>query len=189
VFSWDETEFKIPPRLNLQVWDADHFSADDFLGSLTLDLTRFPRGAKSSNKCSMNLASGEEDSECSDVPMVSLFKQRRIKGWWPFTAKSDQDELEITGKVEAEISLLTVEDAEKNPAGIGRDEPDPLEKPNRPDTSFVWFMNPLKSLRYLICSRFKWLIIKIVIVVVLMALVVLFIYSSPSWLMKKIIGV
>nr|CAB3264595.1 otoferlin [Phallusia mammillata] len=186
MFSWDETEFKMPPRLNLQVWDADHFSADDFLGSLTLDLTRMPRGAKSANKCSLNLASEEEDS--SDVPMVSLFKQRRIKGWWPFTAKNNEDELEITGKLEAEITLMTAEEAEKNPAGLARDEPDPLEKPNRPDTSFVWFMNPLKSLRYLICARFKWLIIKVFILLLLIALLVLFIYSSPSWLMKKILG-
>jgi hypothetical protein len=26
VFSWDETISKIPPRLDLQVWDADSFS-------------------------------------------------------------------------------------------------------------------------------------------------------------------
>ena len=33
------------------------------------------------------------------------------------------------GKVEAEIHLLTKDEAEKNPAGLGRNEPDPLEKP------------------------------------------------------------
>ena len=33
------------------------------------------------------------------------------------------------GKVEAEFMLLTVEEAEKNPAGLGREEPDALEKP------------------------------------------------------------
>ena len=33
MFSWDETEFKLPPILKLQVFDADHFKADDFLGN------------------------------------------------------------------------------------------------------------------------------------------------------------
>lgn len=33
------------------------------------------------------------------------------------------------GKVEAELHLLTTEEAEKIPAGIARNEPDPLDKP------------------------------------------------------------
>lgn len=37
--------------------------------------------------------------------------------------------MELTGKVEAEIHLLTTEEAEKVPVGLGRNEPDPLEKP------------------------------------------------------------
>ena len=39
LFSWDETETKIPARLNLQVWDADLFSSDDFLGMGLISLT------------------------------------------------------------------------------------------------------------------------------------------------------
>ncbi|XP_061418483.1 otoferlin isoform X4 [Lethenteron reissneri] len=183
VFSWDETEYKIPARLTLQVWDADHFSADDFLGAIELDLNRFPRGAKTSKLCSLDMLKTD-----GSVPMISIFKQKRIKGWWPFAARNENDELELTGKVEAEIHLLTSEEAEKSPAGLGRNEPDPLEKPNRPDTSFMWFLTPLRSIKYLICHRYKWLIVKIVLALLLLAMLALFLYNMPGYMVKKLLG-
>uniref|UniRef100_A0A8C8AWX8 Otoferlin n=1 Tax=Otus sunia TaxID=257818 RepID=A0A8C8AWX8_9STRI len=177
MFSWDETEYKIPARLTLQVWDADHFSADDFLGAIELDLNRFPRGAKTSKQCSLEMVTNE-----AELPMVSIFKQKRVKGWWPFVARDENDELEVT------LHLLTAEEAEKSPAGLARNEPDPLEKPNRPDTSFIWFLNPLKSIKYLICTRYKWLIIKIVLALLLIVMVALFLYSMPGYMVKKLLG-
>ncbi|XP_077147927.1 otoferlin isoform X4 [Ranitomeya variabilis] len=184
MFSWDETEYKIPARLTLQVWDADHFSADDFLGAIELDLNRFPRGAKTAKQCSIDMVAPEVD-----LPMVSIFKQKRVKGWWPFVARNENDEMELTGKVEAELHLLTAEEAEKTPAGLGRNEPDPLEKPKRPDTSFIWFLNPLKSIRYFIWNNYRWLILKILILILLLLMLGLFLYSLPGYLVKKLLAV
>ncbi|XP_040920166.1 otoferlin isoform X1 [Toxotes jaculatrix] len=183
MFSWDETEYKIPPRLTMQVWDADHFSADDFLGAIELDLNRFPRGAKTAKQCSLDMIRNEQE-----LPTISIFKQKRVKGWWPFVARDENDEMELTGKVEAELHLVTAEEAEKSPVGLGRNEPDPLEKPNRPDTTFLWFLSPLKAIRYLVCNRYKWLIIKIVLALLLLIMLGLFLYSMPGYLVKKLLG-
>ncbi|XP_067008818.2 otoferlin [Anabrus simplex] len=183
LFSWDETECKIPARLELQVWDADHFSADDFLGAITLDLNRFPRGAKSSKLCTLDMLKTD-----GSVPMVSIFKQKRVKGWWPFYVKKENEEMELTGKVEAEIHLLTREEGEKNPAGLGRNEPDPLDKPNRPDASFMWFLNPLKSIRYIVWHNYKWAILKAFIILALAIVLLLFFYSVPGYTVKKMLG-
>jgi len=35
----------------------------------------------------------------------------------------------LQGKLEAELQLLTLEEADKHPTGLGRSEPEPLEKP------------------------------------------------------------
>ncbi|XP_029705528.1 otoferlin isoform X1 [Takifugu rubripes] len=183
MFSWDETEYKIPPRLTMQVWDADHFSADDFLGAIELDLNRFPRGAKTAKQCSLAMIRNEQE-----LPTISIFKQKRVKGWWPFVSRDENDEMELTGKVEAELHLVTAEEAEKSPVGLGRNEPDPLEKPNRPDTSLMWFLSPLKSIRYFIWHNYRWLILKVLGLLLLLLLLGLFLYSIPGYLVKKILG-
>ncbi|XP_053624309.1 otoferlin-like isoform X2 [Plodia interpunctella] len=183
VFSWDETECKIPARLELQVWDADHFSADDFLGAITLDLNRFPRGAKSSKLCTLDMLRND-----GSVPMINIFKQKRVKGWWPFYIKRDTEEMELTGKVEAEIHLLTREEADKVPAGLGRNEPDPLDKPNRPDASFMWFLNPLKSIRYIVWHNYKWTILKAAIILLVALMFLLLVYAVPGYTVKRLLG-
>lgn len=63
----------------------------NFIGAIELDLNRFPRGAKTAKQCTMEMATDE-----ADMPMVSIFKQKRIKGWWPFVARDENDELELT---------------------------------------------------------------------------------------------
>ena len=68
----------------MQVWDADHFSKDDFLGAITLDLNRFPRGAKTAKQCNLGMVKPD-----ASLPMINLFKQKRTKGWWPLYIKTD----------------------------------------------------------------------------------------------------
>ncbi|KAK3744957.1 hypothetical protein QZH41_000287 [Actinostola sp. cb2023] len=191
-FSWDESEEKVPARLHLQVWDADAFSADDFIGSFTfyfqgpvsdpmilcdlcLDLTRMPRGAKTSKTCTLDLMRQD-----GTVPQVSFFKMKHMKGFWPFIVNTEEEEAELAGKVEAELELLTQEEAEKKPAGRAREDPQALEKPNRPDATFTWMMNPLKGLKAMLWNNYKMCMLKCLVIGLLVALLGLFFYSMPG---------
>ena len=53
------------------------------------------------------------------------------KGWDPPVVSQRYGSFvcDRQGKVEAEIHLLTAEEAERSPVGMGRNEPDPLDKP------------------------------------------------------------
>ena len=65
-----------------------------------------------------------------------MSSQKRNHSYWKISVSSnivfcqiDLEEIELAGKVEAELELLTQEEAEKSPCGLGRDEPQPLDKP------------------------------------------------------------
>ncbi len=49
------------------------YPQDDFLGSITLDLNRFPRGAKTAKLCTLDMLKTD-----GSVPLINLFKQVQI---------------------------------------------------------------------------------------------------------------
>ncbi|XP_069010516.1 fer-1-like protein 6 isoform X2 [Embiotoca jacksoni] len=176
IFSLDKTEQKLPAILILQVWDFETLSSDDFLGTLELDLHGFPRGAKTSKSCKADMLTDVTER-------ISIFQQKRARGWWPFCKSA-----ELTGKVEAEFHLVSVEEAEKNPVGRARKEPEPLPKPNRPDTSFSWFINPFKCFFHLVWKSYKkYIIIALLLLITFLFLALLF-YTLPGAISNKIVN-
>ena len=76
---------------------------DDFLGGITLDLLKFPRGAKTAKKCTLEMLNTD-----GSVPTMNLFKQNNTKGWWPCWAKDENDELLLQVCNELDNSILTL---------------------------------------------------------------------------------
>ncbi|CAF2442501.1 unnamed protein product [Rotaria sp. Silwood2] len=184
VFQVGNTKKKIPPRLIVRVYDADFFSADDFLGESIITLTHVPLGGKLSKKCKADILLNPKHKG------INLFVHKRIAGWWPMIAPLKAGEIRdkalLGGKFEAELSLVTAEEAEKNPVGKAREAPQPLEEPNRPKTSFLWFTSPWKTLRFVIWRNFKWAIILGIVIFILVIFLLLAIWSLPGEIVNQV---
>ncbi|NWV17939.1 FR1L4 protein, partial [Origma solitaria] len=103
-------------------------------GSIELKLHDMVWAAKSSEHCTVKMAKDNA------TPRFSIFRNKRMRGWWPFIKLRDQEDdrreerentfdcdsdiFSLQGKVEAELQLLTVEDADRSPVGFGRKEPE-----------------------------------------------------------------
>lgn len=57
----------------------------------------------------------------------------------------------------------------------------------RPDTSFSWFRNPLKALKYTVCRLYRKKIVVTLVVLVLVAMAVAAIYALPGYSVKKLL--
>ncbi|CAK7301884.1 MYOF [Vulpes lagopus] len=188
-WSIDQTEFRVPPRLIVQIWDNDKFSLDDYLGFLELDLHHTIIPAKSSEKCSLDMIPDLKAMNPLKAKTASLFEQKSMKGWWPCYADKDGSRV-MAGKVEMTLEILNEKEADERPAGKGRDEPNmnpKLDPPNRPETSFLWFTNPCKTMKFIVWRRFKWVIIGLLILLILLLFVAVLLYSLPNYLSMKIV--
>nr|XP_045002988.1 myoferlin isoform X5 [Jaculus jaculus] len=188
-WSIDQTEFRVPPRLIIQIWDNDKFSLDDYLGFLELDLHHTILPAKSSEKCNLDMIPDLKAMDPLKAKTASLFEQKSMKGWWPCYADKDGCRV-LAGKVEMTLEVLNEKEADERPAGKGRDEPNmnpKLDPPNRPETSFLWFTNPCKTMRFIVWRRFKWVIVGLLLLLILLLFVAVLLYSLPNYLSMKIV--
>ncbi|XP_030921029.1 dysferlin [Geospiza fortis] len=184
-WSLDKTENKIPPQLILQIWDNDKFSFDDYLGSVQMDLNRMPKPAKTVEKCSLDLV----DDSLSSGRSVSLFEQKTVKGWWPCVAEQNQQKI-LAGKLEMTLEIVAEQEHEERPAGMGRDEPNMnprLEDPKRPETSFLWFTSPYKTLKFILWRRYKWVLILALLLFILLLFLGIFVYAFPNYAAMKLV--
>ncbi|XP_036002550.1 dysferlin isoform X5 [Fundulus heteroclitus] len=183
-WSIDKAETKLAPKLTIQIWDNDRFSFDDYLGHVAMDLNHMLRPAKSPEKCTLQTLDQPTDK------LVSLFEQKTVKGWWPCTCEKNGEKI-VAGKVEMSLEIVTEQEHEERPAGVGRDEPNMnphLEEPQRPETSFLWFSSPYKTLKFIVWRRFKWFIILFIILFLIFLFLGVFLYSFPNYAAMKMVG-
>ncbi|XP_072312686.1 myoferlin-like isoform X1 [Eucyclogobius newberryi] len=186
-WSLDKSEFRIPPKLIVQIWDNDKFSLDDFLGTLELDLRSLVSPAKTPEKCSLDMMDALNTNKKEQAK--SLFAQKSVRGWWPCSIEQDGKKV-LGGKVEMMLEIVTETEADERPAGKGRDEPNmnpALKLPNRPETSFFWFTNPCKTMKFIVWRRFKWVFIGLIILILVILFVAILLYSLPNYISMKIV--
>ncbi|CAF3639300.1 unnamed protein product [Adineta steineri] len=182
-WSYDNTELKLPPILNVQIWDNDKFSSDDFLGALTLDLNHLYKPAKDFDGCTLEMLNDQISNT------VSIFDIKRLKGWWP-CVDIHSGNSELTGKIEIELEILTEEEANERPAGRGREKPNQhplLELPQRPQTSFLWFTSPYRTFKNIIWKKSKWYLLIILLLICFITFILVFLWSMPSAIISRLL--
>lgn len=58
---------------------------------------------------------------------------------------------------------------------------------SRPDTSFLWFTNPCKTMKFIIWRRYKWLFIGLIILILVILFLGILLYSFPVSLYQMLL--
>ena len=74
---------------------------------MNLNLNKMPRPARDVKKCSMKLLKRD-----GSVPTLNLFKQKKVKGWWPMAATDEATgEESLVVSFDMSIRFMRIKDA------------------------------------------------------------------------------
>jgi len=184
-FKLDAEAYRVPPVLRLEIWDNSIFGKGDYLGSVDIDLMKIEPPPKRPKRCKLH----------RNIPpnkLQNLFLAKSVSGWFPCTSGTLTEDSEITGKIDVQIDLVGVEEIAEKPVGKARDEPNNhphLDFPNRPKTSLGFLLNPFASFRLLIWTRFKWYILALLLIGLLVLFLYLFFTYLPPVILMKSFGI
>ncbi|KAG1682553.1 Dysferlin [Nymphon striatum] len=136
-WSLDATELHVQPKISLQIWDNDLFSSDDFIGEIDVSrcgLQQLGIEVKDSGRLGDIRQLTTMLQKKKNLDFMSLFDKNRVYGFWP-TIGYDEEKGAICA-LEVEMEIVTEDEIEKRPVGLGRDEPNAnptLEPPKQLD--------------------------------------------------------
>ena len=73
---------KVPPILSLQIWDADIFQPDEFIGSIEIELNNMILPSRTSDRA-------KPKKEGAKSSGISLFTKKHVSGWYACTNPED----------------------------------------------------------------------------------------------------
>lgn len=79
-----EIGIKRPAVLTLQIWDNDSFTPDDFLGTLNINLSHFPRPSTTAERSVLNRKENYYENLFAIV-------DGSLRGWFPLRGKCDEN--------------------------------------------------------------------------------------------------
>lgn len=70
-------------------------------------------------------------------------------------------------------------DGIEDPGGRNSKVTSPSLVSRRPETSFLWFTSPYKTLKFILWRRYKWVLILAILLFILLLFLGIFIYAFP----------
>uniref|UniRef100_A0A9J8AXH0 Fer-1 like family member 4 n=1 Tax=Cyprinus carpio carpio TaxID=630221 RepID=A0A9J8AXH0_CYPCA len=190
LFALEETEFRQPAVLVLQVWDYDRIGSNDFLGSIELRLSDMVRASKSSEQCSVKMAKDKAG------PRFSIFRSKRMKGWWPLIKLKSQEDIEREER-EAEQEKKNKKKKKKKSSKRSQMKPEDLQFVDNSGNTFL-LMGKVEAEFHLVSAeeaeknpvgkKYKKYIIALIILVILGLFLFLILYTLPTHISQLIVN-
>jgi hypothetical protein len=132
--------------IDVQIWDRDVFSANDFIGSASFYFRELARDCFDRNKRIMMRGVDKE---------FHLFEKQDSDKFWVECFRNKDGEKESAGKVQISFELIPKNDADACPVGDGREEPNIDPFLDDPRGRFEWSLNPFKLINQVCGPAFK----------------------------------